>query len=528
MKFLSDLKASIARILVERGFVPRRAKRGFDAGGSNRLLQGWTAVQSTPDADIKAALVTVRSRARSLAQNTDYAKRYLTLVRTNVVGPSGFKFQSNVKELQMASGKMKMLPDRVANAKIESEWKVWTKPQNCSINGRQSFRGICDQLMRYAARDGEFFCRIVRRKSLPYGIALQVIDPAAIDEQYNTRLANGNIVRMGVELDADRRPVAYYVKKTNPELEVYGYSSYTNERDRISADMMIHGFDQEFENQTRGISWLVQSMWRMKMLAGYEEAAVVNARVGANQIGFVTTPAEGAPEFAGSGEDSSGNRYTDSEPGSIQELAPGQDFKAWDTKYPNDQYESFVNANLRGISSGLGVSFNMLANNLERVNYSSIRAGLLDEREIWKLIQIWFTETFLERVFPLWLEHALLTRIDLPISRFEKFNSPSFVGKRWPWVDPKNDTEAKILEIKSGLTTRTQVTAERGDDFEEILQETAEENALAKSFGVEFDDGGAAPAPKPAAEEGDATDVEGDDVVKKALEVLETKSNGKH
>jgi lambda family phage portal protein len=206
-------------------------------------------------------------------------------------------------------------------------------------------------------------------------------------------------------------------------------------------------------------------------------------------------------------------------------------FNPWDPKYPDAQHEMFVNTILRGISSGLGVSFNMLANNLERVNYSSIRAGLLDERELWKLLQQWFIESFMQRVFSSWLEMALLRgAIELPFE-LAQFNKPIFVGKRWPWVDPLKDSQATIQDIQACLTTRTRAIAETGEDREEVDQERAEEIAAAKELGLEptvdapATKGGAPPAASGDQVTADEQDAE-EALLQRAEEVLAGKKNG--
>ena len=83
------------------------------------------------------------------------------------------------------------------------------------------------------------------------------------------------------------------------------------------------------------------------------------------------------------------------------------------------------------------------------MNYSSIRAGLIEEREVWKAIQRMMIDPVLEPVFEAWLEIELLSgRLGLPFDKFSKFNAPEFRGRRWSWVDPKKDMEAAILAMK--------------------------------------------------------------------------------
>jgi len=453
--------------------------RSFAAAQVDRLKADWTSSQMTVDSDIRNALVIVRSRARERVQNDDYAKRYMQLCRTNVVGHHGFGLQSKVVEDNTDK------PDFVANTIIERAWRAWSRREHCSISRRHSFRAIQDMVMRYVARDGEAIIVKHMDTSSRFGLRLEVVPPEALDDLYNIKLPNKNVVKMGVELDPARRPVAYHIKIPKQEQEVFGVT-LTLERRRMPARDVLHVFDQEFIDQTRGISWLVTSMARLKMLSGYEEATLVNARVAAAKMGFFVTQPEVSAEYVGE-KDANENFFMEAEPGAMEKLPAGLKFESWEPEFPNAQHEAFTKQTLRGIASGLSVSYNMLANDLEKVNFSSIRAGLVDEREMWKMSQQFFIEAFLEPVFESWLESTMIAgAIKLPMAKFEKFNNPMFVGRRWSWVDPLKDVDAKILEVRAGFTTATQVVAEMGRDIEEIYRELEQEKALAKEHGLEL------------------------------------------
>lgn len=520
MRIIDRVRESIRGWLGIPGAMPRRA---FAAAGTGRTVADWTSTETTIDSDIRASLKTVRTRARNLSHENDYGKRYIALVRSNVVGPNGFKLQVKAAEWAMVDGAYKLVPDKLANQKIENAFYEWSKPANCTVNGRQSFRAVCDMAMRYAARDGEFFIHLVRSNSVPFGLRLQFIDPMNVPDEYTTRLSSGNVVKMGVEMDASRRPVAYYVKKSKPEMDVYGYTPQSSDYERIPAEQMIHGFEQEYEGQTRGISWMLQSMWRMKMLSGYEEATVVKARVAASDMVYFV-PGVDSPDqqmLSGNAVDSDGNVLADAEPGGMRTLPAGWDIKTWGHEWPSAQHEMFVNGTLRGISSGLGVSFNTFANNLERVNYSSIRAGVIDERELWKAMQTWLTETLLDPLFTIWLEMAMLTDyVKLPMAKFDKFNQPRWSGRRWPWVDPEKDVNAQLSAHGAKLTTLGRILAEQGEDLEETLAELAEEKALIEQYGL------TAQEPAPAAPDGNTEDEDEETDERTLLEKLLEPHNG--
>ena len=378
-----------------------------------------------------------------------------------------------------------MVQDTLADALIESAWEEWTTmPALCSVNGRDTFREIQDRLIRLAPVDGEFLVQLVRTKSVKYGLQLHILPIELLDDKLDKELDGGARIRMGVEVDATGKVLAYHLRQLDTTRGYLAGTVNGSRNVRVPASEIIHGFDRLWPDQLRGFTWMAQSMLRMRNLYGFEDAAVVNARVAASKMGFFTKDADGQP-YSPNDLDASGNLISSAEPGSFEELPAGMKFETWQPEFPTAMHAEFVKTTLRGIASGLGVSYNMLANDLEGVNYSSIRAGLLDEREQWKLRQQWFIETFLRPVFSVWLEQALVMGdINLPLRKLDRFNSPVFVGRRWGWVDPKNDVEAKAAEIAAGMNTLTQVVAENGWDLNELLRERQREILLAEKLGV--------------------------------------------
>jgi len=486
---------------LHRSDLPRSLQRAYAAAGMNRLTGDWLTTATTIDHDIRSGMVAVRSRARDLSQNNEFAKAYLRAVRKNVVGSEGFALQ--VKAQNYENGKA--VPDRIANSKLEGAFYDWGMPATATVTGKISFRKAQELLIETVARDGEAFVRLIRGRNVNrYGFSLQLIEPDWIDEKYNTELGNGNLIRMGVEIDRWRRPVAYFVSTRSDTLDLYGTIVPSSPYVRVPASDMIHLYDPERADQTRGISWMAPAMVGLHNLKGYIEAAVINARVGASKMGFFRDPTGGDEPYEGDGKDASGNRITTVEPGIFEDIG-GKEFLAYDPKYPDQQFDPFVKSILRGVSAGLGVSFASLSNDLTEVNFSSIRAGLIEERETWKSLQAWFVESFLNRVFAEWLEMALLTEaVNLPYAKYAKFNAPKWTGRRWAWVDPLKDVEAAKAAVGAGFKSATQIINESGGDIEELYQELAQEKALAREYGLRFDLGEkSAPVPAKTSGTGD-------------------------
>jgi lambda family phage portal protein len=240
----------------------------------------------------------------------------------------------------------------------------------------------------------------------------------------------------------------------------------------------------------------------LKMLDGFDEAAIVAARTGAAKMGFFVQKASDGNPYDGS-KDPQGNLVTDAEPGAMEQLPYGMEFQSFDPKYPDAYYADFIKSRVRRIGAGVNMNYNTLANDLENVNYSSIRAGILDDREGYKAQQSWFIARWQQPVFAKWLEISLLngslknpfTGQSLPFSKLAKFQQAEFRPRRWPWVDPLKDVQADVLAINNRLTSRTKVISENtADNFEDIIRETANEDQFAEANDVDMPSVEAAPS----------------------------------
>lgn len=464
-------------------------KRYFDAAVANRLTANFTLSGASSDQAARMSLDKIRVRSRDLARNSDYAKRYLRMVMTNVVGPDGFMVKAGVVDTNGAA-------DIVANKAIADAFWMWSTKRYCDVTGRLSFPGMCRLIARTIARDGEVLVQRVRDRFLnPFGYALRIIDIDRLDTNFSGTLTNGNRVSMGVELDPYGRAVAYHLFSEHPN-DMAGSRLGTQKRERVPADELFHIYEQLEPEQTRGIPPMHTAMLRLHHIKGFEEATVIAARIGASKMGFFTAPegapADGDPSLLAE-KDADGNFAQSAEPGVLDVLPAGYGFESFNPDYPQATYDPFMKRNLQGVASGFEVAYHHLSGDLEGVNFSSIRAGTLEEREVWKTLQNFFIESFLTPLGSEFISRALLMGAitlpsgkSLPVAKLDKFDSLTWRGRRWAWVDPKSDILALKEELALGISSRTEVAAERGKDIADVWAETKEEEDLAAKIGIEL------------------------------------------
>jgi len=289
---------------------------------------------------------------------------------------------------------------------------------------------------------------------------------------------------------------------------------------------VLHVLRVERPEQARGVPWMAPGVVSLHHLGKFSLgvvslhhlgkfslATLLAAENGANHFGFFQTPDGQSPIGAVEGE---GESITVSQPGTYDVLPPGVTFQAHESRYPDQVVGPFVKHHLQRIASGWGIAYHSLANDLEGVNFSSIRSGTLEERDRWAADQEWFIAAFLEPVYQAWLQWCLLKGLilmpngsALPAAKLDKFRAHQWQPRRWDWVDPKADTEANILKVKAGLMSPQDLSAAMGYDFDDTLAAIKAAQDLAAEYGVRLtaydatpgaNAAGAPSAPAPAAE----------------------------
>lgn len=446
----------------------RRMRRSFAGAANDDLTASFGGSIVSLNRDLEMALPLLVGRSRQLAKDDPYVRKFLRMCQNHIVGPAGFGLAVPCKG---NDGKIDVLDKAV----VEGAFQRWAKRGVCEVRGRLSFRRLCRLLVLCWARDGEFLVRRVRGSGMgAFGYQLQVIDPVLLDYSYRADFPDGRKIRLGVELSPWGKPIAYHF------LSDVESAPYGGRHERVPAEEIWHGFIADEPDQVRGIPWVYASMRRLRDLGGYVEAAIIAARVGASKMGFYVPP-EGETKGQSAleegldiSEEDDAELVQEAKPGSFEALPPGYQFQAFNPDYPHQNFDSFMKAALRGVSAGLpGADYNTLACDLEGVNYSSMRAGTLESRDEWMSLQNEFTDMLLEPLFPEWLDMAFLSGQlgRLPVSKFEKYNCARWQGRRWTWVDPKNDVETRVIEIDKGLKSYSSTIREQGGDPEAIWSE---------------------------------------------------------
>lgn len=476
--------------------------RGYAGANIGRLTSDWITSGTSVDAEIRGSITALRNRSRQLGRDNDYVRQAFRVIENNVVG-GGVKLQAQVK---MQRGQKLNEP---INKMIEETWAKWCRAENCHVSGKLSFSDIERLAIRSTAESGEIFIRMVpdARGRMKTKLSLEIIEADRVDEGYNGKSESGNEIRMGVEVDQWGKPLKYYFTQKHPGDYQFRGPSESSSVLRIAVDAkdVIHLFRTERPGQTRGAPWLSSAIMRLHHMSGFEEAEIIRKRAEASVMGFVKSP---MPELPAD-EVYQGQRVVEFQPGKWTQLAPGEEIEVPNITPSAAQFDPFMRAMLRGVASGIGISYESLSKDYSQSNYSSSRLALLDDRDNWKVLQCWMIENFHQRVFERFLDMAVLAG-DLPLRGYEQspdmFQAVRWMPRGWSWIDPAKEVAAFENAIKAGFMTQADVIAQGGGDLDEFLEnrkrevERAEEMELVFSSNAANDIKGAPMGEEPSGE----------------------------
>lgn len=446
---------------------PYAVRRDYDAALSDRLFSDWKLTVGYSPTVLATQYPVMVARTRTEFKNNPYCRKIVSLYRQNVIGHTGMLFRPTPAELD---GRM----DTGAAAILWREFvDLWGgSAANVDAAAKLNFRSLCEAVAIGLVRDGNAFVRLLPGwLGNPHRFAVQILPATGLDTALNVDDGRRRIYN-GVEVDSWRRPVRYWFRKASSadRLNPLPVQYVSGEHEVFPAEEILHVYDRAEEPEaTIGVPWLYSVLTRLKMLSEYEFAELVAAREDANS----TTSYELAP---GNDMDADAalRSYKEGQdnirqlsPGESEILPPGIKKVKHAPTRPNGEVNNFRKGMLQGVASGSGPQYNSLANDLEGVNYSSIRTGKMDERDAYMLVQQLVIEQLATPLYLAWLESFLMSgATGLPYAKRAKFASHQFRGRRWPWVDPLNDAQYNELCRRYGWKTDDAIAGEIGEDWE--------------------------------------------------------------
>lgn len=447
--------------------------RAYDAAKTGRRTDGWVTSGSSANAEVGPAAARIRGRARDLVRNNPFASIAVRKLAAKTIG-TGI-----VPRLRAGT------EDTAARRFAADEWAAFV--DHADPEGRTSFYGLLHLAARSWFESGEVLLRLVPRSAawkLRVPLQVQVLEGDFLDGAKTEALATGGAVIQGVEYDAAGRRAAYWLFDEHPGDSGLSLLRTSLRSRRVPAAEILHLFEPLRPGQARGVSVFTPVTIRMRDVDDYDDAEIARKKVAACFAAFVKReggPAKGT--LAPATTDAAGRRIENLAPALVQYLSLGESV---DFANPPaaDGYVEFMRTQLHAIAAGVGVTYEMLTGDLSQVNYSSLRAGMVD---FWDLVDHWQWNVVIPQVCqPVWARvgalAAALGRRD-PAAPWTAVWTPP----RRRWVDPVKEVGATRDAVRSGLVTQREAIAEQGWDPDEQLDEIAATNARLDALGVVLD-----------------------------------------
>lgn len=454
----------------------------YEAGAHSRRTLNWRAPTTSANQAILANLATLRDRSRAATRNDGYAKGVIDKLVANIIG-------TGIQPLSQAR-------DPEFRRAIQALWLRWTDESDA--DGLLDWYGQQAQAVRTWLEAGEAFARLRLRlpeDGLSVPLQVQVLEPELCPYTHN--LYTGVIrIRAGIEFSAIGRRTAYYFHPSRPELDDYDRSQLR----RVAAETVVHLYDPLRPGQLRGLPHLTQALIKLHELDKYDDATLLRQQLANLFAMFVTRPAttgdaETLHPLTGEAVDTlDGKALVTLEPGIVQELDPGEAVTFSDPPEARG-YPDFMRQQLLGVAAATGVPYEVLTGDMRGVNDRIVRVILNEFRQ---RIQVWQHQIVVFRlcrpVWAAWMDRVFLSgALSIPGAYLEDpapWAAVKWTTPRTPYIHPVQDIDAQKAAVRAGLTSRSAIVSEHGDDAEAIDQEQAIDNARADGFGLRYDSDG--------------------------------------
>ncbi|MDO5704271.1 MAG: phage portal protein [Paracoccus sp. (in: a-proteobacteria)] len=372
--------------------------------------------------------------------------------------------------------------DADLNRRVDALWKAWSA--RCDQHGHTDFHGILALAVREMIEGGEVFAvaRSLNGRDRSGGVPLRIelreadlLDGGRFDSR-----ADGVRIDQGIEYDRNGRRSAYWMFAEHPGGNSPLFTRML-ESVRVDAAQVAHLFERQ-RVQNRGTPWGTPAMRAIRDVDDWQTAELVRKKTEACLVGIVFGADEDQQSIAPVIQDADGNRVEQFEPGLIAYARGGKDIKFNQPTSTAGVYE-WHRTQLHIIAAGFRVPYALMTGDLSQANFSSTRAGLNEFRRMVEQIQ-WQTviPMFCEPIWRWFIERAQSQGL-LPDGEIvAEWGPPKFES-----VNPLQDAQADLLEVRAGFSTLPQQIARRGYDPAEILTEWAEFAAKADAAGLVFD-----------------------------------------
>lgn len=467
------------------------AAGGYEGGRASRLRKAMRDHRS-PDMIVAGGAKETRSYARHLERNHDLARGALKVLVRNIVGHNGVTVEPMPRT---ADGKVHNdFADQVTRL-----YRAWSRMPEVTrrLDWAMSQRAAC----RAWLRDGEQFTQTISgfaaglTHGTPVPFSLELLESDLVPLDFDDVARN---IRAGIQCNAWGAATFYHVHKGHP---LDGFGLANTDTKAVSADRMLHLALRDRLHQRRGITLFAAVINRLEDIKEVAEYEIAAAKLAAAFTAVINRDPALVGSSAYPDTSPSGRELMKIEAGMVYDGAqPGETVQVIDSKRPNSGVAPFLDWNTRNIAAGLDASYSSISRNYNGT-YSAQRQELVEVWESYRVLRGEFVGYLVRPVYERFLETALaagLIRLPSNLDPYTLFDA-DFRGPPMPWIQPVQEANAELINVRAGFKSLTQVIRERGGDPWATLDQIEEErrDAIERGLVLESDpahDSGAAAA----------------------------------
>lgn len=412
------------------------------------------------------------SQRNRLVSSTQDIRRNFTIagfaIRKHLDYVASFTFQSR-------NGNEKL--DR----RVEELIRWYSRPANCDTSGRHSLGRLVRLAEECALLDGDVFAMKMSTGHIQPIEGDRVRTPQG---GLPPGMRTDEFVH-GVQRDAKGKPRAYIICKRDTR----GGGGFRFERIVKAGHLTQHGYFDRFD-QIRGISPLAAAINAFRDL--YEGFDYALAKMKVAQLFGLTFYREAAEGLTPDDDvvgtpDASGKEREPYEVDFgkgpfILDLEEGDKAAFLENKTPSTEFTAFAQIAIAAALKGLDIPYSFYDESF--TNYSGSRQALLMYEQ---------SAAEKRKNLGIWLDSITAWRLGLMIADGElELPRGMLLGDllwEWipigiPWIDPYKEVRADVEALKAKLTSRRRILRRRGQDFDEVLRELAEEDKAMEKAGL--------------------------------------------
>ncbi|MDR0477668.1 MAG: phage portal protein [Desulfobulbaceae bacterium] len=476
---------------------PSAAKVSRDAGSRRGSLSAYNPPYAHTLEQQARERVLSQDRAADLAANDWAAQSGIDSITINAVG-TGLRPRSrlNSKRLGISADAARQLQED-----IEAVWKAWT-PQ-AHTRGMLHFEDLQFLGLRGMLKHGEMFHLPVMLDDpgRKIKLAIQDVQPSRLRTPLN--LAGDPSIVDGVQLNHYGAPETYWLATpTSATSRIVNIADLDSSQFTcVSARLghrpgAFHLFWHSEEEQTRGESALSPGMNLFRHLADALDNELLAAVTTASLPVFIGREPGGPvlPEYAQQEEDEDGKKryYEEARGGAVMYGNTGEKPYILESGRPSPNFAHFSEFVLRAMAASLGIPYEVLAKDFSKTNYSSARAALLEAWRKFLLYRAWLVRHYCQPIWGMVIEEAwLASLIKLPAGAPDFYDARDlytqalWIGPPRGYVDPVKEIASTVTALEERLMTYSEALAERGRDFDEVMDERQEEESRLAGFTIQ-------------------------------------------